>query len=69
MELTDIETKVLKECCEEPRTAEGMFEALELTLEELKNVLKELELKGIVYQDDIHTWGSTSEGDKAYYKR
>ena len=68
-DLTKIEIKVLKECCEEPRTLEGMFEAVGLTKEELKKVLDKLKSKGLVYCDDIRIWCSTVEGDKLYYKK
>lgn len=69
VELTETETKVMKECCEEPRTAEGMYEAVGLTKEELQKVLTKLESEGLVYKDKDGTWSSTLEGDKAFYKK
>ncbi len=67
LELTEI--KVLKECCEEPRTLEGMYESVELTKKELQKVLTKLESEGLVYKDADGNWCSTVEGDKAFYKK
>lgn len=66
--LTETETKVMKECCEEPRRLEGMYEAVGLTKEELQKVLTKLESKGLIYNRE-GIWSSTLEGDKAYYKK
>ncbi len=67
--LTETELKVLKECCEEPRTLEGMYESVGLTKEKLQEVLTKLEREGLTYEDEDGNWGSTVKGDKAFYKK
>lgn len=71
MELTKEEILVLKTCDEEPGTVENIAIQSKLDKKKVKNILKELEKKKLVYLDNEISkewWCATYEGTKQLEK-